>query len=147
MPTVANLLSAKGSKVFTTIAGASVLEAARAMNDHHVGSLIVVDDYLTDKIIGIITERDILIRVVAAQKPPATTTVAEVMTDRVLTCTGCTDTEEIRQVMRAKRIRHLPVVDQHGRLCGVVSIGDLNQVETKVLAETVQYLEQYIVRM
>jgi CBS domain-containing protein len=148
MPSVADVIKSKSSKkVLTTKAGASVLDAARAMNDHRVGSLVVVDDYLTDTIVGIITERDMLTRVLAPQKSPSRTTVAEVMTDRVLTCTGETDIEEVRLVMQAKRVRHLPVVDGLGRLIGMISIGDLNQATVRVLAETVQYLERYSVRM
>jgi CBS domain-containing protein len=147
MPTIADLLKGKGSAVHTINPGARVLDAARRMNERRVGSLVVVDDHIPDQIIGIITERDMLTRIVAAEKNPATTSVADIMTDRVLTCTGCTDIEEVRTVMRNKRIRHLPVVDEHGRLCGMVSIGDLNQAHVRVLAETVQYLEQYSVRM
>ncbi len=147
MSTVEEILKSKPAKTFTITPGASVLDAARAMNDHHIGSLVVVDDCLTDKIVGIITERDIMTRVVAARKDPDHTTVAEAMTDRVLTCIGATRTDELRHVMQAKRIRHLPVVDQLGRLVGMVSIGDLNKQEAKILAETVLYLEQYSVRM
>ena len=147
MPTISDLLQGKGSEVHTIHPGARVLDAARRMNERRVGSLIVVDDHLPDQIVGIITERDILTRVVASERSPATTSVADVMTDRVLTCTCATDIEEVRTVMRAKRIRHLPVMDQHGKLCGMVSIGDLNQAHVRVLAETVQYLEQYSVRM
>lgn len=147
MSTVEEILKSKTGKVFTITPGGSVLDAARAMNDHHVGSLVVVDDCMTDKIVGIITERDIMTRVVAARKDPDRTTVAEAMTDRVLTCIGATRADELRHVMQAKRIRHLPVVDQLGRLVGMVSIGDLNKQEVKILAETVLYLEQYSVRM
>lgn len=147
MPTIADLLQVKGLAVLTVSPGATVLDAARRMNEKRVGALVVVDDHMPDRIVGIITERDILTRVVAGEKPPANTSVAEVMTDRVLTCMATTDIEEVRTAMREKRIRHLPVVDKIGRLCGMVSIGDLNQAHVRVLAETVMYLEQYSVRM
>jgi CBS domain-containing protein len=146
MSTVSQVLKGKAARVFTIHPGERVLAAARSMNDHHVGSLVVVDDYLPDRIVGIITERDIMTRVVAARKDPETMTVAEAMTGRVLTCVGDTDTEEVRLVMRAKRIRHIPVVDEHARLIGMVSIGDLNNAVVQVLTETVQYLEQYSIR-
>jgi len=147
MPSVANLLSQKQGNVHTICPGASVLQAARRMNDAKVGSLVVVDDHMRDRIVGIITERDILTRIVAMGKPAALTAVGEVMTQRVLTCAPCTDIDEVRSVMREKRIRHVPVVDGQGRLVGMVSIGDLNQAQTRVLEETVHYLEQYTVRM
>ena len=147
MPTVATLLAARQGNVLTVTPAVSVLQAARKMNDSRVGSLVVVDDQMRDRIVGIITERDILTRIVAVGKPAALTAVAEVMTDRVLTCTPATAMDEVRAVMREKRIRHVPVVDGQGRLIGMVSIGDLNQAHAQVLEETIQYLEQYSVRM
>jgi CBS domain-containing protein len=147
MRTIADLLEAKGRVVVTIGPGARVLDAARRMNERRIGALVVVHDHLPDRIVGIITERDILNRVVAEERSPVTTAVADVMSPRVLTCTPETDLEEVRLAMRERRIRHMPVVDQLGGLYGMVSIGDLNQVHARVLAETVMYLEQYSVRM
>ncbi|HMN40838.1 MAG TPA: CBS domain-containing protein [Phycisphaerales bacterium] len=147
MPTIADLLKVKGSAVLTISPGATILDAARRMNEKRVGALVVVDDHMPDRIVGIVTERDILTKVVAGEKPPATTSVADAMSPRVLSCTPATDMEEARAAMRERRIRHLPVVDAQGGLCGMVSIGDLNQAQVRVLAETVMYLEQYSVRM
>lgn len=142
MSSVANLLKTKGRQVVTIDPEATVVQAARLMNTHRIGSVVVVVD---GRPVGIFTERDVLTRIVAAEKNPATTRVREAMTDRILTCTPETSLEAVRHTMRAERIRHLPVVED-GKLCGMVSIGDLNTAEVKVLCETISYLEQYTYR-
>lgn len=137
---VSELLRHKGSTVYTVTPDASVLDAARLMNEHRIGSVMVAVD---DRIAGIFTERDILTRIVAEQRSPSGTKVSEVMTSRILTCTPETSLDELRKVMRERRIRHIPVVDK-GRLAGIVSIGDVNAAEEQTLVETITYLEAYI---
>ena len=121
--------------------GTTALDAARLMNEQRIGSLLVIDQKGT--LVGIFTERDMLTRVVAAEASPGGVAVSEVMTSPVLTCEPGTRLEELRQVMRDKRIRHVPVVD-NGRLEGMVSIGDLNIAENETLVETIRSLEAYI---
>lgn len=121
--------------------GTTVLEAARIMNDKHIGSLVVLD--ANGKLAGIITERDFLRRVIAAEKSPSETLVDGVMTKDVLTCGPETRLSEIRGVMREKRIRHMPVVTD-GSIVGMISIGDLNFAESHTLIEQVEHLETYI---
>lgn len=140
MRTVEELLKSKGARVVTTTPHASVLDAASLMNVHRIGSLVVVDE---GTVVGIITERDILTRVVARQRDPALTTVGEVMTERVVVCSRATTVDELRHVMRERRIRHVPVVE-HGELVGMASIGDINMAENAVLSETIRDLEAYI---
>lgn len=142
MSTVANLLKSKGRQVVTIEPDATVLQAARLMNTHHIGSLVVVEG---GQPIGIFTERDVLTRIVAAERSPSATKVRDVMTARVLTCTPDTSLDALRHTIRAERVRHIPVVED-SKLCGMVSIGDLNTAEVKVLAETISYLEQYTYR-
>lgn len=142
MSSVANLLRSKGRQVVTIDPDATVVQAARLMNAHRIGSVVVVSD---GRPVGIFTERDVLTRVVAAERNAATTRVRETMTERVLTCTPETSLEAVRHTMRSERVRHLPVIED-GKLCGMVSIGDLNTAEVKVLCETISYLEQYTYR-
>lgn len=151
MSTVADALKAKGANgkgtdVAVISPDSTALDAARRMNERRIGSLVVVGAADPDRVpLGIITERDILTRLVAAGRDPSTTHVAQIMTERVITCRPATTLDELRHVMREKRIRHVPVIDQ-GRLAGLVSIGDLNTVEVQVMTETIQYLERYIYR-
>lgn len=140
MGTVHDILARKGSQVFTVPAGASVLDAARVMNEHKIGALLVELDGRT---VGILTERDILTRIVADQRDPKGVSVAEVMTRQVLSCRPTTRLNEARKVMRERRIRHLPVMEQE-RVIGMISIGDLNHAEHDILIETIQSMELYI---
>ncbi len=120
--------------------GATVLEAALLMNERGIGSVMVIDK---DRLAGIFTERDVLRRVVAEQRDPATTKLADVMTSPVACAAPHTTLDEIRQVMRERHIRHVPVVNAK-RVLGMISIGDLNKAEREVQVETIRYLEQYI---
>lgn len=140
MGTVQNILSRKAQTIHQVPSTASVLDAARVMNDHKIGSVIVMNE---NRMVGILTERDILTRVVARQADPASTRVSEVMTRQVLTCRPSTKLNEARLVMRERRIRHLPVLDGE-RVVGMVSIGDLNHAEHDILIETIQTMEAYI---
>lgn len=140
MGTVNDILARKATTIHSVNAGDTVLAAARLMNDHKIGSVVVM---LDDKMVGILTERDILTRVVAEQRDPTATKVGEVMTRKLLTCRPTTRLNEARKVMRERRIRHLPVVD-NDRLVGMLSIGDLNNAEHDILVETIQSMEVYI---
>src|SRR5262245_13703381 len=120
MATVRDILTIKGSKVLSTGPDATVLDAAMLMNEHKVGSLVVMSG---GQLIGIISERDILQRVVVPRRDPGTTPVLDVMTTEVICCQPHTTLEEARGVLKNRRIRHLPVVDEAKRLCGLISIG------------------------
>jgi CBS domain-containing protein len=117
-----------------------VLDAARLMNTHRVGCVVVTDG---GSMVGILTERDILTRIVAVQRDPAATCVAEVMTAPVLTCGPETPVNEARRAMRDRRVRHLPVA-RGDSIVGMLSIGDLNLVEQETLSQTIRYMEAYI---
>ncbi len=144
MPNAKSLLEAKRGSVYSIRPSTTIKQAVTLMNEKHIGSLVVVDDHA--HVVGIFTERDLLRRVVAEELPPDMTTVDEVMTRDVIVCKPDTSSDEIRHTMRTKRIRHLPVVDDHASILGVLSIGDLNIAEVKVLTETVSYLEQFMTR-
>lgn len=139
MGTVQAVLNRKGHDVETTTEGATVLSAAVLMNERSIGGLVVVDGR---RVAGIFTERDIMRRVVAAGRDPATTRVGDVMTRPVACCRPDTTLEECRRVMKEKRIRHLPVVDEGG-VRGIVTIGDVMLVEAGEHEATIHYLQEY----
>lgn len=141
MATVCNLLTSKGRSLLTTSPNATVIDAAMLMNEHRVGSLMVVDD---GQLVGMFTERDVLRRVVAEQRDPAATRVDEVMTAEVACCQLHTSLDEARTVMKNRRIRHLPVLSDEGDLIGLVSIGDLNAYQANSQEMTIHLLQQYI---
>ncbi|HET7171275.1 MAG TPA: CBS domain-containing protein [Gaiellales bacterium] len=105
----------------TVAAGDQVVEAAKRMRDAAVGSMIVIDG---DEIRGIVTDRDIAVRLVAEGRDPAQTTVQEIVSPDPVTVEPDTAIEDAIGVMSERAIRRLPVVEQ-GRPVGIVSLGDL----------------------
>ncbi len=140
MATIQAVLSKKEGRVIRIAREATVLEAARSMNQHRIGALVVTEG---DKVVGIFTERDILNRVVAVERDAAQVRVEEVMTAPVAVCTPQSSLQECRGVMREKRIRHLPVVDKE-QLVGMISIGDLSAENEAEQASTISYLYEYL---
>ncbi len=107
MQTVSQLLEAKPNHTVYTIGqGRSVLDAAELMNRHRIGALIVTDTL--GHIAGIITERDILTRVVTKRLDPSVTLVHDTMTKDLITCSPSTPLEHAREIMTKRAIRHIP---------------------------------------
>jgi CBS domain-containing protein len=142
MAKAGNILAEKGSKVWTIGKDATVLEAAVLMNDQRIGALVVTNG--DGGIAGMFTERDVLRRVVGEQREPSTTRVEEVMTSEVICCTPETSMDEARGAMKNRRIRHLPVVDDGGRLLGLISIGDLNARLSADQEQTIHIMHEYL---
>ncbi len=141
MATVKDILARKGKGVLTTGPDATVLDAAVLMNEHKVGSLLVTE---SGRVVGIFTERDVLTRVVVGQRDPAMTKVGDVMTTEVVCCQPDSSLDEVRGVMKARRIRHLPVCDEQKQVSGLISIGDLNAYDSHHHETTIHVLEEYI---
>ncbi len=140
MPCVQDILSHKGGSVLTVSPSMDVLDAVHLMNHHRVGSLVVVEGSM---VVGMFTERDVL-RTVASMHDLRHILVRDVMTRDVLTVTACTDIEEVSEQMKTRRVRHLPVVDESYRLCGLISIGDLNAWHVENQARHIAGLSEYI---
>lgn len=104
---------------------ASVKEAAGRMRAFDVGALPVCDQ---GNLVGIITDRDIAVRAVAAGKDAASTSVNDVMSQDVICCRPDQDVEIAARVMQVNQIRRLPVLDEMGQLCGIISLGDLARI-------------------
>ena len=113
----------------------SVRAAAALMREHHVGTLVVVRDNGACKPVGIVTDRDIVIGVVAVGLDPEVLTVGDIMGPRFFTAPADQGVFETMQQMRAKGIRRLPVVDHDGALVGIVTLDDLLQLLAKELGE------------
>ena len=145
MTTVSQLLERKSTRTVYTIAqGKSVLDAAHQMNEHRIGSLVVIDTL--GHVTGIITERDILTRVVSKRLDPADVFVHAVMTTTLITCTPDTTLERASRIMTEQTIRHIPVTDpgDNTTLHGLISIGDLNAAANTDLQIEVTSMRQYI---
>lgn len=118
----------------------SVLDAATRMTEHGVGAVPVLSG---DRVVGIFTERDIMSRIVAAGRDPASTRMADVMTTNLLTA-DIEDTHEtcMRRMQQAK-IRHLLILDA-GRFAGIVSVRDLLYAELGEKDEALNLLNAYV---
>jgi len=109
------------SQVETVRADQTVQEAARFMLQADAGSIPVTDG---DRLIGMITDRDIAVRGIAKGNGPDTL-VRELMTDDLVVARTDEDIEEVARKMSAAQVRRLPVIDKDERLCGIISLGDL----------------------
>ena len=102
-----------------------VYDAARIMCENHIGCIPVCDD--EKHVVGLITDRDIVIRSIACDKDTKTTKVSDIMTCNVCTC-GCEGSiTEVQNTMARNQIRRLPVVDDNNKMVGVITLGDLAQ--------------------
>ena len=140
MPTVREILARKGPEVVSVPPSATVLEAARLMNERSIGGVPVLSG---GSLAGIFTERDVLRRVVVAGRDPSALTVSEVMTAPVVTCASTARIDECAALMTARRIRHLPVVDE-GALAGIVTIGDILAFQVLDQQTTIDYMNSLV---
>jgi len=101
---------------------ATLCEAAERMRSLDVGSLPVCDN---DRLVGILTDRDITVRCVSDRHDPRTDRVRDAMTPKVFYCFEDQDITEVAEIMKDKQVRRLPVLDHDNRLCGIISLGDL----------------------
>jgi CBS domain-containing protein len=108
-------------KVVTILPSATVLQAAELMNMHEIGCLVVVDH---EKPVGILTERDMLKRIICESKKPATTRVVSLMSKPLITASPDIRAGDAARLMLERNIKKLPVVE-NGRLVGIVTLTDL----------------------
>jgi CBS domain-containing protein len=137
---VQSILGGKGTDVATVPQTASLCEAVRLLEERRIGALVVSGDGRA--IEGIVSERDVVRR--AATGTLADVTVGAVMSTDVVTCAAGDGVDRLMSLMTERRIRHLPVVDDHGRLAGIVSIGDVVKARLTELEHENQALADYI---
>jgi CBS domain-containing protein len=117
-----------------------ILEIARKMRDADIGSMPVVDQ---DRVVGMVTDRDIVVRVIADGRPPQTSTARDAMSPGVLYCFDDEPVEDVLDKMGDQQIRRLPVVNRDKRLVGVVSLGDLSLTgKRRAAGEALQEISQ-----
>jgi len=137
---IRDILRRKGEDVYSVGPLATVIDAVNTMNDHHVGSVLVCEG---GDPVGVFSERDVLVRVVAAQRDPRQTLVRDVMTTRLYTASPDDTLLEVMRLMTDRRCRHVPVMEGE-RLIGLVSIGDLTKATQYNLRQEVRELSSYI---
>jgi CBS domain-containing protein len=118
----------------------SVLEAARLMKTEDVGSVPILED---ERLIGVITDRDIAIRVAAEGKDAQSTTVGEIASRDVVTIDPQQNLDEAARLMAQHQVRRLPVVEEDGTLVGIVAQADVAQAgKDSLTGELVQQISQ-----
>lgn len=141
MTAVAQILKSKPDQTIYTITPAAlVFDAVKLMAEKNVGALIVIEG---EKIVGLITERDYVRKIVLMARSSKETPVRDIMTSQVMYVRPDQTSEECMALMTENRLRHLPVMDK-GKLAGVVSIGDLVKDVISEQKFIIQQLEHYI---
>lgn len=142
---VETVLRAKGNGVVTARPDVTVGEAARQLAANRIGALVIVDgDGLLPRIVGILSERDI-VRVLA-ERGPATSDmrVRDLMSTNVVTCRLGDTVEQLMAVMTNRRVRHLPVLGDDGALIGIITIGDVVKNRLEEATMVVESLRDYV---
>jgi len=140
-----DILTAKGTAVFTTSPNVSLAEVVQQMVEHNVGSMLVCERDVTlgERLIGIVTERDLLRCFAAGKCDLRQLKVSEVMTSMLITAEPTDSVNDLMGVMTSHRIRHVPVLSDE-RLVGMVSIGDLLKAQHDHLMVENQFMREYI---
>ena len=121
-------------EVVFTYRGTPIVEAAKLMREHHVGSLVVVVDRLSERVpVGIVTDRDITVAVIAKGLDPRTLTVGDVISEELLSVREQDSLADALHVMRSRGVRRLPVLTKSGALAGIVTIDDLLELVAEEL--------------
>ena len=121
-----------------------VSKAARLMKDEDVGSIPVIEDEQTMKLIGIVTDRDLALQVVAPERDARSTQVEDVMTYEVITCRASDDVQKAVDAMSQHQLRRIPVIDSDHRIVGIISQADVatRVEESEEIAEMVKEISQ-----
>jgi CBS domain-containing protein len=138
---VRDILSTKGNRVTTIKPDATISSTSKLLSQHRIGAVLVTD--ATDKIMGIISERDIVRGLAAHGGEVADHSVTEFMTRDVRSCAPGDTIADIMAVMTTHRIRHLPVLED-GALAGIVSIGDVVKYRLDEAKLEVESLRDYV---
>lgn len=111
--------------VITAHTACSIVESARLMREHHVGALVIIAEYKDgERPVGILTDRDLVVEVLAQEVPPDSITVGDIMTRSPVTVREDEDIFKTMDNMREQGIRRLPVTDEIGRLVGILTADD-----------------------
>lgn len=142
MTTVAEVLRGKQSQtVYTISPTASVYDALVLMADKGIGALLVME---SGQVVGIVTERDYARKIALMSRLSRETEVREIMTTAVMYVRPTQTSDECMALMTENRLRHLPVMDDDGKLLGMISIGDLVKGIISEQQFIIEQLEHYI---
>ena len=139
--TVKAILSAKGSEVHTIEPTTNLAAAAKLLAERKIGALVVTG--ADSRVIGIVSERDVVQELAAHGPASLDLPLTEVMTRKVMTCSASDTVSSLMERMTEGKFRHIPVLDQ-GRLAGIVSIGDVVKHRLQEMEHEQSALRDYI---
>lgn len=138
--TVDQILSKKGSEVFSVSSTITVYEAIKVMGEKNIGVVLIIEGTILK---GILSERDYARKVVLKDKASKDTFVHEIMDTELITISPTDKIDECMELMSTKKIRHLPVVDNH-IVVGIISMGDVVKAIIEIQKATIEHLDSYI---
>lgn len=138
--TVNQILSTKGSEVYSVVSTITVFEALRVLGEKNIGAIPVIDDGVLK---GILSERDYARKIVLKDRSSKKTLVSEIMESDVVTVKPSDNVDYCMELMSKRRIRHLPVLE-NDKVIGLVSIGDVVKTIIEAQKETIKHLDSYI---
>ena len=138
---VHQILQSKGAGVFAVSADQTVAEAVRELNERRIGAVVVTAK--DGRLIGILSERDIVRRLTDSESRVLGLPVKSLMTEKPVTCSPADSIERLMSLMTRHRVRHLPVVED-GKLAGLVSIGDVVKSRIEEVEQEAEALRAYI---
>lgn len=115
----------------------TVQECAKLMSDYHIGCVPVCDE--EKNIVGLVTDRDVILRSIACNRDINTTPISEIMTTKVCACNSEVEIKEAEDLMCRNQIRRLPIIDYNNKIIGIISLGDLvknNNINNKEVSDT-----------
>jgi CBS domain-containing protein len=137
---VENILQSKGRAVTTVTAGSTIAEAVTLLNTKKIGAVVVVDG---KRVVGILSERDVVRHLGTDWAALANRPVSDVMTKNVVSVSRFATVADVMERMTEKRIRHMPIVE-NGELVGIVSIGDVVKRKIEETEQEATALKEYI---
>ena len=142
---VESILASKGRAVSTIAPDATVAEALHRLRTERIGALVVSED--GERIEGIISDRDILWAIDERGVGVLGASVGSLMTKEVFTCSRNDRVSALMATMTKRRFRHIPVVEKDGRLCGIISIGDVVKHRLDEIQSEADALHRYVTNM
>lgn len=117
----------------------TILEAAKLMRQHHVGDVLIVEERDGVRVpVGIVTDRDLVVEIMATELDQTVITVGDIMVQELVTVKESAGVFETIQYMRSKAVRRLPIVDENGALAGILALDDLLELLSEELLAIVK---------
>ena len=141
MTTVDQILSTKGKEVYSILSTNTVYEALTVMSEKNIGAILIIEEGILK---GILSERDYARKIVLKAKSSKNAFVSEIMETDIVTVKPSDNLEFCMELMNAKRVRHLPVLDNDGVVIGIISISDVVKAIIDMQKNTIHHLNSYI---